>query len=316
MPETVPMPPQFTSTERPFMWVFTIKQTLILGAGASVAGIVALYLPLGLSLLQQAILGLMIFGFFFIGGVGRYKDTPLLVFLGTMLVFKLKPKRFVKTEDNKESLYPPTQNWLRVSEVKEEVAKLRGDSYITLLKVKPIDVDLRTADAMDLVYSRLALMYNTIDFPIQIIISPVEYDSAPYLKDWKSRMEQYPEDSVERQHIRDHVQAFLTTIERVNLTTKNFYVCIPVRASQVAPDLIRQQKEDLSVVSYPAEKQKIRDEYGLKLYAKVAGELRSRRGTVANALANIDEAMTVEELSGDQLIKALAECYAGGGLDA
>ena len=64
MPETVTMPPQFTSTERPYLWIFTGKQTIIIAIGILIAGASAVYLPLGLDAVGRAILGLSIFLFF------------------------------------------------------------------------------------------------------------------------------------------------------------------------------------------------------------------------------------------------------------
>lgn len=315
MPDVVTMPPQIASSDRPFMWVFTITQTFILGVGMSVAGVVAGYLLTELSIVQRIAVGAIIFAFFFIGGVGRYKDTPVLIFLGSLLVYRIKDKKYVKVADEKKmSLYPPTQNWLTVSEIKNNVVKLRGDTYFTILKVKPIDLALRTADAMDIVYSRMATMYNTLDFPIQIIVSPVEYDSTPYIIGWNDKLKQYPDDSAEHQHIMDHIESFKSMIKKTNLITRNFYVCVPVRASQIqhVQTLQRQQKEDASVETEYKEKEKIHKEYAKKIYDSVTNELRSRTNTVAAALTNIDENLTYDELSGEQLVKALRECYVGG----
>jgi len=312
MPETVTMPPQFTSTERPYLWVFTGKQTIIIAIGILIAGATAVYIPLGLTPTGRAILGLCIFLFFLVGGIGKYHGTPLLVYFGSLLAFKLTPKKYVKIKNNQTtSVYPPTQNWLTIREVKDDIiiTKDKEGQYFTMLRIRPIDLDLRTSDAMDMVYSRMATAYNSMDFPLQIIIQPTQFNPMPYIREWeKIKQKHYQPGSTEAEHIQKHIDAFKSMVHETGLITRNFYVCLPVRIREIAPNLIKKEKEAIRTETNPEEKKKLRKKYAEKKYNKAAEELRVRKNIITTALRNIDPDLGVEELRGQTLNYALAEC--------
>ncbi len=315
MPEIVTMPPQFTSTERPYMWVFTAKQTIILAIGIVIAGASAVYLPLNIGAVGKAVLGLSIFLFFLVGGIGRYHGTPLLVYFGSLLTFRLTPKKYVKTTTKQtSSIYPPTQNWLTIREIRDDIIIYKDTEgrYSTMLKIRPIDLDLRTPDAMDIVYSRMATAYNSIDFPMQIIINPTRYNPAPYIGEWEEKQRQYPSDSVEYEHIQNHITAFKNMVEENDLMTRNFYIILPVRVKEIAPGLLEKEKENLRAETGPKKKKEIRKIFAEKKYNKTAEELRTRKNIITTALRNIDPDLGVEELTNQTLIDALTECYGGG----
>ena len=317
MPETVTMPPQFTSTERPYLLFFTAKQTLIIGIGILVAGATAVYLPLGLDAVGRAVLGLSIFLFFLVGGIGRYHGTPLLVYFGSLLTFRLTPKKYVKTTTKQtSSVYPPTQNWLMIKETRDDIVvyKDKEGRYSTMLKIRPIDLDLRTPDAMDIVYSKMATAYNSIDFPMQIIINPTRYNPAPYIGEWEEKQRQYPTDSVEHEHIQNHITAFKNMVEENDLMTRNFYIILPVRVKEIAQGILKKEKEEIRAETDPKRKKMLHQKYTEKKYVKAAEELRTRKNIVITALKNIDPDLDVEELTGPSLINALTECYGGEGI--
>jgi len=317
MPETVTMPPQFTSTERPYLWIFTGKQTIIIAIGILVAGATAVYLPLGLDAIGKAVLGLSIFLFFLIGGIGRYHGTPLLVYFGSLLIFRLTPKKYVKTKNNQiSSVYPPTQNWLMIKETRDDIVvyKDKEGRYSTMLKIRPIDLDLRTPDAMDIVYSRMATAYNSFDFPLQIIIQPTRYNPGPYIQGWIEKQKQYPPESIENTQIQNHIIAFKNMVKENDLMTRNFYIILPGRTREIAPNLQKKEKDDIRAETDPKKKKEIQKKYTEKKYNRAAEELRTRKNIVITALRNIDPDIGVEELTGSSLIDALTECYGGEGI--
>lgn len=317
MPEIVTMPPQFTSTERPYLLFFTAKQTLIIGIGILVAGATAVYLPLGIDAVGRAVLGLSLFLFFLVGGIGKYHSIPLLVYFGSLLTFRLTPKKYVKTTTKQTiSVYPPTQNWLMIKETRDDIVvyKDKEGRYSTMLKIRPIDLDLRTSDAMDIVYSRMATAYNSFDFPLQIIISPTRYNPESYIRDWKDKQKQYPSDSVEDVHIQNHITAFKNMVHENDLMTRNFYICLPGRTREIAPNILKKEKEDIRAETDPKKKKEIQKKYAEKKYNRAAEELRTRKNIIITALRNIDQDLGVEELTEQTLIDALTECYGGGGV--
>jgi len=217
------------------------------------------------------------------------------------------------TTKQTSSVYPPTQNWLMIKEIKDDIIiyKDKEGRYSTMLKIRPIDLGLRTQDAMDIVYSRMATAYNSFDFPLQIIINPTKYNPAAYIGEWEEKQKHYPRESVEALHIQNHIDAFKNMVKENDLMTRNFYICLPVRTREIAPGLLKKEKEMLRTETDPGEKKRIRQKYNMKKYNKASEELRTRKNIVITAIRNIDPDLGVEEITGPSLINALTECYGG-----
>ena len=119
-----------------------------------------------------------------------------------------------------------TQKYVDVEEVRDGIIVLKDGSLRAVLLVSSINFDLKASEEQDVIISQYQNFLNSLDFPIQIMISSRKLNIDPYLDYLKKKETQLTNEllSLQLEEYRNFIKN-LTEIS--NIMSKFFYIVIP-----------------------------------------------------------------------------------------
>jgi len=126
----------------------------------------------------------------------------------------------------KKTTTSTTQNYLDVAEVKENTIVLKSGALRTVLAVSAINFDLKSSQEQEAIIGQYQDFLNSIDFPIQIIISSRKLNMDNYL-DFLTSKEKVQANELLRMQISEYKNFIEQLISASNIMEKNFYIIIP-----------------------------------------------------------------------------------------
>lgn len=117
------------------------------------------------------------------------------------------------------------QENLDVAEIKDGVVVLKDGSLKAVLAVSSINFDLKSDTEQEAIIYGYQRFLNTLDFPIQIVISSRRYDVKPYLKTLEERrkIEQNP---LLKNQIADYINFIDELVHVSDIMSKKFYIVV------------------------------------------------------------------------------------------
>jgi len=126
----------------------------------------------------------------------------------------------------KKTTTAATQSFLDVAEVKEDTIVLKNGSLRSVIAVSSINYDLKSTDEQDAIISQYQNFLNSLDFPVQILISSRKLDMKHYLE-FLGEKEKEQDGELLRLQISEY-KNFITQLVTVsNIMDKNFYIIVP-----------------------------------------------------------------------------------------
>jgi len=119
-----------------------------------------------------------------------------------------------------------TQKYVDVEEVKDGVIILKNGSLRAVLMVSSINFDLKSSEEQDTIIMQYQNFLNSLDFPIQIVISSRKINVNPYLDFLKQREKQTTNELLAFQLV-EYGNFIKNIAESSNIMTKYFYVVVP-----------------------------------------------------------------------------------------
>jgi type IV secretory pathway VirB4 component len=119
-----------------------------------------------------------------------------------------------------------TQKYVDVEEVRDGVIILKNGSLRAVLMVSSINFDLKSTEEQDTIITQYQNFLNSLDFPIQIVISSRRINVAPYLEFLKQREKQTTNELLAMQLV-EYGNFIKNMAESSNIMTKYFYVVVP-----------------------------------------------------------------------------------------
>jgi hypothetical protein len=119
-----------------------------------------------------------------------------------------------------------TQKYVDVEEVKEGVIVLKSGALRSVLMVSSINFDLKSTEEQDAIVSQYQNFINSLDFPIQIIVSSRKLDIKPYLEFLKTKESQIASELL-RLQISEYQNFIRNLAEISNIMSKMFYIIVP-----------------------------------------------------------------------------------------
>ena len=118
------------------------------------------------------------------------------------------------------------QDYLYITEIKDSVAVLKDGSLRAVMAVSSINFDLKSTDEQEAIVYAFQRFLNSVDFPVQIVISSRRYDISKYLKMLQN--ESYTEKNVLlKNQILDYTEFIEGLVDEANVTSKYFYIVVP-----------------------------------------------------------------------------------------
>lgn len=124
-----------------------------------------------------------------------------------------------------------TQSYVDVEVIKDGVIVLKSGALRSVILVSSINFDLKSSQEQDAIISQYQSFLNSLDFPVQIVVSSKRFNIAPYLESIKSQM------SVEQSELlrfqSAEYQDFIMHLSEVtNIMSKTFYIVVPFAPSE------------------------------------------------------------------------------------
>lgn len=133
----------------------------------------------------------------------------------------LNPKKKQPTDSQAS-----TQQFVDVEEVRDGVIVLKNGAIRSVLLVSSLNFDLKSAEEQDAIILQYQNFLNSLDFPIQVIISSRRFDIRPYMEILKDK-ENHQKNDLLRLQISEY-QNFIKNLADVsNIMSKFFYIVVP-----------------------------------------------------------------------------------------
>jgi type IV secretory pathway VirB4 component len=119
-----------------------------------------------------------------------------------------------------------TQQFVNVSEVKEDVIVLKNGSLRAVLAVSAINFDLKSTDEQTAIIDQYQNFLNSLDFPIQIIISSRKININHYIE-FIEKKEKQQENTLLKMQISEYKNFIRQLVSVSDIMEKNFYIIVP-----------------------------------------------------------------------------------------
>lgn len=131
----------------------------------------------------------------------------------------LKPK-------NKSVNSASTQKYVDVDEIRDGVIVMKSSALRAVVLVSSLNFDLKSTEEQDAIINQYQQFLNSLDFPVQIVISSRRFNIEPYLTLLEDEVKQQQNELL-RFQITEY-KAFIKNLTEVsNIMSKYFYVVIP-----------------------------------------------------------------------------------------
>lgn len=126
----------------------------------------------------------------------------------------------------KKTTTAASQKFLDVAEIKEDVIILKSGSLRSILAVSAINFDLKSTDEQEAIVNQYQNFLNSLDFPIQILISSRKLNIEKYIA-FISEKEKEQESELLKLQIAEYKNFINQLVSVSNIMDKNFYITVP-----------------------------------------------------------------------------------------
>ncbi len=126
----------------------------------------------------------------------------------------------------KKTALSPTQKYLDIAEIKENTIILKSGALRSVLAVSAINFDLKSTDEQEAIVSHYQDFLNSVDFPIQILVSSRKLNMQNYLDFLTSKEKGQPNELL-RLQISEYKSFIEQLLSVSNIMEKNFYIIVP-----------------------------------------------------------------------------------------
>ena len=119
-----------------------------------------------------------------------------------------------------------TQKYVDVEEIRDGVIILKNGSLRAVLLVSSINFDLKSSEEQDGIIFQYQNFINSLDFPIQIVVSSRKLNIIPYLDFLKNKESQQTNELL-RLQISEYRNFIKNLTEITNIMSKFFYIVVP-----------------------------------------------------------------------------------------
>ncbi len=211
-------------------------------------------------------------------------------------------KFFNSIKKGKKNPKQSTQLYLKVSEIRDDVAVLKNGGLRSILKSSSINLNLKSEEEQNAVIYSYQNFLNSLEFPIQIVIRSKKLDLDTYIEKLKKIGVKQTNPLLQKQTF-EYIEYISRLLEYADIMEKEFYVIIPQDPfGKEKKSLIRSFMENIFPQDSVA---KIKARH--KQFAELKKRLTQRTNTVRAGLENCN--LRVKELDTQELIELFYETY-------
>jgi type IV secretory pathway VirB4 component len=124
----------------------------------------------------------------------------------------------------------PTQRYLDIAEIKEDVVVLKDGTLRAVLLVSSINFSLKSVDEQNAIVQAYMQFLNGLEFPIQVVIQSRRMNIDDYLSKLKEA-ERTQANELLRRQISDYRDYVKQLVDLGEIMQKRFYVVVPLDPS-------------------------------------------------------------------------------------
>ena len=124
----------------------------------------------------------------------------------------------------------PSQRFLDISEIKEDVVVMKDGTIRAVLLVSSINFALKSIDEQNAIVQAYMQFLNSLDFPIQIVIQSRKMNIDEYLRKL-GESERTQQNDLLRRQISDYRDYVKQLVELAEIMQKKFFVVVPLDPS-------------------------------------------------------------------------------------
>lgn len=192
-----------------------------------------------------------------------------------------------------------TQKYVDVEEVRDGVIVLKNGSLRAVLLVSSINFDLKATEEQDTIISQYQNLLNSLDFPIQIMISSRKLNINPYLDFLKKKEMQITNELLQLQ-LAEYRNFIKNLADVSNIMSKFFYVVVPFYPIEVV-------KKGLLDKFFKSKNSQLAVSSKRELFDTYKNQLWQRLDHVSAGLSSIG--VSVATLKTEELIELLYNSY-------
>lgn len=124
-----------------------------------------------------------------------------------------------------------TQSYVDVEVIRDGVIVLKNGALRSVILVSSLNFDLKSSQEQDAIIAQYQSFLNSLDFPLQIVISSKRFNVTPYLESIKSQITVEQSELLRFQS--SEYQDFIVNLSEVsNIMAKTFYIVVPFAPSE------------------------------------------------------------------------------------
>ena len=121
---------------------------------------------------------------------------------------------------------PPTQHYLDISEIRDDMVILKDGTVRAVLLVSSINFALKSADEQEAIIQAYMTFLNSLEYPVQIVIQSRKMNIESYISALKERQRKTENDLLSTQ-ILDYIGFVSELVELGQIMEKKFFVVLP-----------------------------------------------------------------------------------------
>ena len=118
------------------------------------------------------------------------------------------------------------QQYLDIAEIRDGVVILRDGSFRAILMASSLNFALKSEEEQNAIIYGFQDTLNSLDFPMQILVTSRRIDLTPYLKDL-DRLEDLQQSELMKIQLQEYREYVKELVKVSNVMTKNFYIVLP-----------------------------------------------------------------------------------------
>jgi type IV secretory pathway VirB4 component len=125
-----------------------------------------------------------------------------------------------------EAMGKAAQAFVDVAEIKDGVVVLKNGALRAVLMVSSINFDLKSTQEQEAIVANYQNFLNSLDFPIQVVISSRKLDINPYIEMLEIKEKEQPNELL-RFQIVEYRNFVKQMVDASDIMTKSFFIVIP-----------------------------------------------------------------------------------------
>jgi hypothetical protein len=125
----------------------------------------------------------------------------------------------------------PTQQLIDIAEIREGIVVLKDGTMRAVLMTSSLNFALKSQEEQDAIVYAYQDFINSLDFPIQMVISSRKADITPYLEQIRQRKERQHNELL-RLQMEEYINFVSELVKNSNIMTKTFFIVVPFSVQQ------------------------------------------------------------------------------------